>query len=229
MFRVSEESVFTPFSGFRLFLGQPSEFPLLQSDHLLLAPGLGHSVRVSATFVSTDTRAVSPGVPLLLKQQLWIPETGTGQWPLSMTNLSPSKRGCRSTSFIEIKVQTENVGFPGRSKLLTSTIAIPGLVAGSTFLTEAQNALRILHCVAHSRFECAMKAAMKKLDCVPWYLPQKNGTKPCRCKSICCIKSINVYVQAPLRLPNSRMRWPWSRGLLVDAFQIVRIPTTSTP
>ena len=31
------------------------------------------------------------------------------------------------------------------------------------------------------RFECAMKTAMEKLDCVPWYLPQKNGTKPCRC------------------------------------------------
>ena len=132
MFRVSEESVFTPFSGFRLFLGQPSEFPLLQSDHLLLAPGLGHSVRVSATFVSTDTRAVSPGVSLLLKvkQHIWIPDTGTGQWPLSMTNLSLSKRGCRSTSFHQIKVEAENVGFLGRSKLLTSTRSIPGLVAG---------------------------------------------------------------------------------------------------
>ena len=65
--RVSEESVFTPFSGFRLFLGEPSEFPLKQSDHLLLSPGMGHSVRVSATHVSTDTNAVSPGTSSLLK------------------------------------------------------------------------------------------------------------------------------------------------------------------
>ena len=59
--RVSKESIFTPYSGFRIFLGQPSEFPLLQSDHLLLAPGLGHSVRVSATHVSTDTKDADPG------------------------------------------------------------------------------------------------------------------------------------------------------------------------
>ena len=139
MFRVSEESVFQPFSGFRIFLGQPSEFPLLQSDYLLLAPGLGHSVRVSATFVSTDTRVVSPGVSLHQKQQIWIPDTGTGQWPLSMTNLLPSKRGCRSTSFHEIKVEPEYVGFPGRSRLLTFTSGIPGLVAGSPFHIDTKN------------------------------------------------------------------------------------------
>ena len=61
MHRVSKESIFTPYSGFRIFLGQPSEFPLLQSDHLLLAPGLGHSIRVSATHVSTDTKDADPG------------------------------------------------------------------------------------------------------------------------------------------------------------------------
>ena len=32
----------------------------------------------------------------------------------------------------------------------------------------------------YPRFECALKTAMKKTNCVPWYLPQKNATRPCR-------------------------------------------------
>ena len=89
--------------------------------------------------------------------------------------------------------------------------------------------LRILQWLPfRSRFECTLKAAMKKLNCVPWYLPQKNGTKPCRCQSV-QIKPINWYALALLRLPNSRMRWPWSMGPLANACQIVRIQITSTP
>ena len=150
---------------------------------------------------------------------MWIISyTGTGQWPLSMTNLSPSKRGCRSPSFHKIKVQADDVGLAGRWKLLSFTSGIPEPVAGLTSHIESEARklcwcfqfiipswttptslvwlqqkskyngllkllLRTLHWVP-SRFECAMKAAMKKLNCVPWYLPQKNGTKPCRCESI---------------------------------------------
>ena len=56
-----------------------------------------------------------PGPSLQVCHHFWnfnnmwiIPNTGTGQWPLSMTNLSPSKRGCRSTSLYEIKVQADD-------------------------------------------------------------------------------------------------------------------------
>ena len=50
IFRISDKSVFTRLSGFRLFLGQPSEFPLLQRSHLVLKPGMGHSVQVSMSW-----------------------------------------------------------------------------------------------------------------------------------------------------------------------------------
>ena len=33
------------------------------------------------------------------------------------------------------------------------------------------------------RFECALKTATKMMNCIPWYLPQKNATKPCRFKT----------------------------------------------
>ena len=56
-----------------------------------------------------------------------------------MKNLSPSKRGCRSTSFHEIKFQGADVGFPGRSRILTFMSGIPGLVAGSPFHIDTKN------------------------------------------------------------------------------------------
>ena len=59
--RVSDKSVSARLSGFRLFLGHPSEFPLLQRRHLILRPGLGHSVQVSASHISTNTAPVPPG------------------------------------------------------------------------------------------------------------------------------------------------------------------------
>ena len=62
IFRISDGTVFTSLDGFRLFLGQPSEFPLLRSNHILLRPGLGHSVQVSASHVSTDTSSDPPGI-----------------------------------------------------------------------------------------------------------------------------------------------------------------------
>ena len=62
IFRVSDTSVFTRLSGFRMFLGQPSEFPLLQRRHLVLRPGLGHSVQVSASHISTNTDSVPTGI-----------------------------------------------------------------------------------------------------------------------------------------------------------------------
>ena len=59
--RVSDKSVFARLSGFHLFLGQPSEFPLMQRRHQILRPGLGHSVQVSASHISTNTAPVPPG------------------------------------------------------------------------------------------------------------------------------------------------------------------------
>ena len=89
--RVSDKTVFTRLSGFQLFLGQPSEFPLLQRNHLVLQPGLGHSIQVSASHISTNTDPAPLG-NLLTGDH---PCSGTGSWPLSMKSLSPSKRGCR--------------------------------------------------------------------------------------------------------------------------------------
>ena len=46
-----------------------------------------------------------------------------------------------------------------------------------------------------------------------------------------CSNQVNQLVcpvPALLKLPNSRMRWPWSMGPLVNACQIVRIQITST-
>ena len=57
--------MFSRSSGFRLFLGQPWEFPLLKQKHLLLRPGLDHLVQVSASHVSTDTSMDSPGACLI--------------------------------------------------------------------------------------------------------------------------------------------------------------------
>ena len=47
-----------------------------------------------------------------------------------------------------------------------------------------------------------------------------------------CSNQVNQLVcpvPALLKLPNLRMRWPWSTGPLANACQIVRIQITSTP
>ena len=86
--------MFTALDGFRLFLGQPSEFPLLRSNHILLRPGLGHSVQVSATHVSTDASSDPIGTTQYTKMKSQC-HAGTGKWPLSMVSLPPEKRGCK--------------------------------------------------------------------------------------------------------------------------------------
>ena len=60
--RISDTTVFSESSGFRLFLGQPWEFPLLNRKHLLLHPGLKHSVEISASHISTDMSSDPPGL-----------------------------------------------------------------------------------------------------------------------------------------------------------------------
>ena len=62
--RVSDASVLTRSSGFRLFLGQPWEFPLLQRNHMLIQPGLDHSVQILGSHVSTDVSSDPPGAKL---------------------------------------------------------------------------------------------------------------------------------------------------------------------
>ena len=95
IFRISDGTVFTSLDGFRLFLGQPSEFPLLRSNHILLRPGLGHSVQVSASHVSTDTSSDPPGIISKHIKACRQCHAGTGKWPLSMVSLPPEKRGCK--------------------------------------------------------------------------------------------------------------------------------------
>ena len=74
--RVSAGTLFPPSSGFRVFLGQPAEFPVLQQRHFTLRPGRSHSVEVAATQLSTDTS----------RDAL-----------LDMRSLKPATRGCRFT------------------------------------------------------------------------------------------------------------------------------------
>jgi hypothetical protein len=71
--RVSAGTVFASETGFKLFLGQQDEFPVLQRRHLTLAPGRRHMMEVSASHVSTD---MTPGL-------------------LDMAGLEPATRGCR--------------------------------------------------------------------------------------------------------------------------------------
>ena len=67
---------FPPTSDFRVFLGQPAEFPVLQQRHFTLRPGGRHSVQEAATQISTD--ASSDAL-------------------LDMRSLEPATRGCRFT------------------------------------------------------------------------------------------------------------------------------------
>ena len=74
-FRISDGTVFTKNGGFRLFLGQPNEFPIMQvtyhictlaaifrrnnkivqARHIPVSPGKEHTVEVSGTHISTAT------------------------------------------------------------------------------------------------------------------------------------------------------------------------------
>ena len=74
--RVSAGTLFPPTSGYRVFLGQPAEFPVLQQRHFTLRPGGRHSVEVAATQLSTDTSSNAL---------------------LDMRSLQPATRGCRFT------------------------------------------------------------------------------------------------------------------------------------
>ena len=49
----SPATVFDNDNGFKIFIGQPTEFPLLTSEHLLLPPGQQHHLRLAATHLST--------------------------------------------------------------------------------------------------------------------------------------------------------------------------------
>ena len=74
--RVSAGTLFPPTSGFRVFLGQPAEFPVLQQRHFTLRTGRRHSVELGATQISTDTSSDAL---------------------LDMRSLEPATRGCRFT------------------------------------------------------------------------------------------------------------------------------------
>ena len=88
-------------------------------------------------------------------------------------------------------------GFPGRRICLIFTTVILGLVAGHldfVIKISLKDSLNTNVCTLHSaqshpmplwilRFECALKTATKMMNCIPWYLPQKNATKPCRFKT----------------------------------------------
>ena len=69
-FRISDGTVFTKNGGFRLFLGQPNEFPIMQvtyhmqflggktivqARHIPVSPGKEHTVELSGTHISTAT------------------------------------------------------------------------------------------------------------------------------------------------------------------------------
>ena len=81
----------------------------------------------------------------------------------------------------------------------------------------------------HPRFECALKTTMKKANCVPWYLPQKNATRPCRFQNVDPFNTDGYYDTALQKLPSSRKRWPLLTGPLAIACQTVKLRTTSIP
>ena len=52
----SPATLFDNDNGFKVFIGQPTEFPLLTSDHLSLSPGQQHDMRLGAAHLATDDR-----------------------------------------------------------------------------------------------------------------------------------------------------------------------------
>ena len=53
--RVSAATSFAEEAGFRLFLGQSSEFPMMRSRGVSLGPGLSHGVELAASQVARGT------------------------------------------------------------------------------------------------------------------------------------------------------------------------------
>lgn len=58
----SPGTIYSNDNSFKVFIGEPSEFPLLSADHLLLAAGRQHAVRLSATHLRSG--AGVRGVPV---------------------------------------------------------------------------------------------------------------------------------------------------------------------
>jgi len=104
--KTSFGTIHDDFNGFKVFIGQSSEFPVLREKSLNLEPGRQHFVDLSGIRVSTDSSAAK---------------------------LDVDYRGC--------------------------------------YFNESVLEYHTTYSFGSCLFECKIKIAKKKLNCIPWYLP----------------------------------------------------------
>ena len=110
-FRISDGTVFTKNGGFRLFLGQPNEFPIMQVTHFWgHLKGKNNKKCSGPTHSSVSWKRAHGGIerdphqhcnkPWPLEIGRWMEKKGTHFLStlaglMQMKNLEPDKRGCR--------------------------------------------------------------------------------------------------------------------------------------
>ena len=169
---MSESTVLSTKPGFRLFIGQPEEFPLMQVKEIVLQI-LHPTYLPEINYCSGEERpTVSWKAPLCwvvgghdlnghqaytassfrqeYQFEFHIPLAGQGHWPYDMLTLDPDRRGCRLIKDLPT------------CETCTQKIITPNRFTWESEVLDFHSKYSKTSC----KLECKMKAASEKVDCL---------------------------------------------------------------